>query len=1372
MGLKSGSKSGKGVKQGSTKLSTTKVPGAAKHATADEQDTDTSVMRPSIEISVSGIPHLVKAYQASTEELKSMMTRECDIIYECRVCRNLFRSLANMISHKRVYCKTSYSYTKHCLNRNHMIEDYTVVIEPEPASSDSQDKQDWKTSDEVPNIVSHSDNSSPQILKTKPGISSITKPKKRLREIVEKLTRNSGRNTPERLESKLISEAQLYDHINENVVARKNDSLEHSYHLEDIESSKVGKFQTKLVSSSSSTEKEDLMKAQVSELQNMASQSEAVIGPDGHTLSPNRHLLLSQNNPLEKTYESNCDSKAGKDEHVCPDCNVKFSTRKTLNHHMKSLHVTFRLCYPCPCCKSTFVNPWSVYRHLYKVHRKTAAQVRRMRPQIQKKAFRKEFHNEIPVTEVSPKNEALKELQRLDQENQTWMDNFEDDLELQRCGGCGRRFERRAALNSHSQICQKRIAARNNVKIVRSSPSTSSSDKVNKLPSEEQFLYADSIKKPNETSRILESVSDISNSLSLVRARQNIGNAWVDHQKKEVREKKIEIQIRKDYCKMSSSSSVLALSNDTQSEPSSRPPSRIVEDEESFDNERDWDSSVDLEEERKEESDSNDHINLSAQHSETLSSENSEKDDEKAVRNFSSTEDSESPLNFQDTFNCRDEVCLQQDKDFQEKVELPRKRKIEDNEYPIDSNKRACESFLHEHEGSVNTSCKNKKLEQFHPVMEARMKELINLKRLQCLPCQKKFIKLTNLRRHVAVHIGWCRYRCVLCPFKCFSKSDCVDHVSKIHLTRSQRNQAEAMVEYIEEQESEAITETRPEEETKEDIDTYYDEGSDTLSIEVHSLNIEDIKNIVGVISYNDDSNTCKSPKALELPRGSPSPKVNNKEEIKSVGDDTSKKTISQDKSTDEKLAEEKLNGDDVYDNLNSDVKSMEGKFSSNTDESNLIYSEVKEDCCEELHSSSVVNATEIYNGSSMKEIENLMEHILDSATENLNEDVVTKDFKKEEDEEVNPKCMEQVIECDKQNECSKIKSEKINNWSKAESFNSESKTCNDNLSVKTEFEPSSSYLIYDVERSESFQSPDGVSDRSEEDLNMNEKQSVCVESNQLLLRNDSPSSPENFDTNMSGKLDMEASETKDFSDEDSCHNSVNFKVKEDKPSDSLSKSEDGEIALRKMVMEVIFGSGISSNLDIEENHKLFTASMNGDVYECESVVSRSSRLSCSSDADVVFDDNNQLSSSESGKINSKLGIDVSTPFESERRERPVRNRVKVAKEDFIYDFTESFMKKEEQPRVKKRLTDSNKESNKSDSSTSHSNQQKPVPKLTLVRTDCSETIPSSHISGPIKGTWSSLYSSSSDLATSKSIASSSQMYSSRKISRIHDVKP
>lgn len=42
---------------------------------------------------------------------------------------------------------------------------------------------------------------------------------------------------------------------------------------------------------------------------------------------------------------------------------------------------------------------------------------------------------------------------------QEWMDNMEGDGELPRCGGCGRTFERRAALSAHTHTCQPRNRA-------------------------------------------------------------------------------------------------------------------------------------------------------------------------------------------------------------------------------------------------------------------------------------------------------------------------------------------------------------------------------------------------------------------------------------------------------------------------------------------------------------------------------------------------------------------------------------------------------------------------------------------------------------------------------------------------------------------------------------------------------------------------------------------------------------------------------------------------------------------------------------------------------------------------------------------------
>lgn len=40
------------------------------------------------------------------------------MIYECKACRNIFRSLANFISHKRIYCRANFCTTQHFHFRN------------------------------------------------------------------------------------------------------------------------------------------------------------------------------------------------------------------------------------------------------------------------------------------------------------------------------------------------------------------------------------------------------------------------------------------------------------------------------------------------------------------------------------------------------------------------------------------------------------------------------------------------------------------------------------------------------------------------------------------------------------------------------------------------------------------------------------------------------------------------------------------------------------------------------------------------------------------------------------------------------------------------------------------------------------------------------------------------------------------------------------------------------------------------------------------------------------------------------------------------------------------------------------------------------
>lgn len=55
------------------------------------------------------------------------------MIYECKVCRNIFRSLTNFISHKRVYCRSSFNASDHFHFRDNgfQVQDISTIIQAE-----------------------------------------------------------------------------------------------------------------------------------------------------------------------------------------------------------------------------------------------------------------------------------------------------------------------------------------------------------------------------------------------------------------------------------------------------------------------------------------------------------------------------------------------------------------------------------------------------------------------------------------------------------------------------------------------------------------------------------------------------------------------------------------------------------------------------------------------------------------------------------------------------------------------------------------------------------------------------------------------------------------------------------------------------------------------------------------------------------------------------------------------------------------------------------------------------------------------------------------------------------------------------------------
>ncbi|XP_046963607.1 uncharacterized protein LOC124532629 [Vanessa cardui] len=389
----------------------------------ENEETDFSLLRKPIQTNITGFSQARKIFDQATEELKSLLTNECDLLYECKVCRNIFRSLANFISHKRVYCKEKFNSSIH----GHFFKETCSIQEVLKIRKLEESYQESLKDINDSNSIKDDDCD-----KRIPISKDIT-------EVVERIVKHKG------VQEEKLQEQQLV--------------------FQKIPKSSVAVYQN--IAGIDDETSSDSMQLQVKELDNILSQENAILQSDGtFKVQSNNNVSSNVDNVIQI---SDDEENEDMDELKCRICDLQFSTQKTLKFHMKYKHLESRLVYPCPDCLDIFSTSWSVYRHLFKVHRKTAAQIRRLRESIQAKAFRM---NNPPAfyekRKTIPKNVApqkITEEERLDQENQAWLEQLDGEGDGRRCGGCGRTFERRAALAAHAHTCARRHRRRIQIQI-------------------------------------------------------------------------------------------------------------------------------------------------------------------------------------------------------------------------------------------------------------------------------------------------------------------------------------------------------------------------------------------------------------------------------------------------------------------------------------------------------------------------------------------------------------------------------------------------------------------------------------------------------------------------------------------------------------------------------------------------------------------------------------------------------------------------------------------------------------------------------------------------------------------------------------------
>lgn len=237
-----------------------------------------------------------------------MLANECDIIYECKVCRNIFRSLVNFISHKRIYCKNTFNSSVHFNFHNDGRSGYNQDI-----ATIVQAEKDF-------------------ISASKSGRSQ----EKDLSSIVERLVKRERAN-------QMLKLSDFYEQVSSKLTQDEMLQKKHVLQLDAVPESSVAVYQT------IKTDSSDSIKTEITELNDLLDNDKMVLGPDGK-------VLAAPNGDDGNLFQ-------------CEICKDQFATQKTLKLHIETKHISSTYVYQCPSCSKTFLQVKAVIRHLTNDHK-------------------------------------------------------------------------------------------------------------------------------------------------------------------------------------------------------------------------------------------------------------------------------------------------------------------------------------------------------------------------------------------------------------------------------------------------------------------------------------------------------------------------------------------------------------------------------------------------------------------------------------------------------------------------------------------------------------------------------------------------------------------------------------------------------------------------------------------------------------------------------------------------------------------------------------------------------------------------------------------------------------------------------------------
>ncbi|KAG1932496.1 zinc finger protein 800b [Pimephales promelas] len=371
------------------------VPGpdhASKTLVYSTEPGDPALLQTQMLTSKSGIHQIIECFRTGTAQLKHILLKEVDTIFECKLCRSLFRGLPNLIKHKEIYCFT-----------------------PDDPSGD--DKK--STKDLIEAIYSCSDKEE-YVLKFEPIASNQNA-------VYQYLSREDDLPPSSQSPNHTTTESWRHDLSDSDDEAEKNridegdnmdkgkeDTEENMEHQDDscrcllcnktyrVRGHLKRHLQTvhKIISSGSSTSSTD----PTSESKKMVNGK----APDSPGSSCNSQ------SPKEDKVKSKAGISAGFDfkSRFCKLCKRSFSSVQNLEKHIE-LHTDngtdfFVKFYSCPLCRYKTRRKRDVLRHLSDFHKKKSSYICRISSSLESYAVKKPA--EVVLSKEDAKDQGREEV--------------------------------------------------------------------------------------------------------------------------------------------------------------------------------------------------------------------------------------------------------------------------------------------------------------------------------------------------------------------------------------------------------------------------------------------------------------------------------------------------------------------------------------------------------------------------------------------------------------------------------------------------------------------------------------------------------------------------------------------------------------------------------------------------------------------------------------------------------------------------------------------------------------------------------------------------------------------------------------------------